>query len=61
MEKIKFEGNPPYALPMVQDVIARAEGAAVEVTLDLIAPPPVPCRRNCGRRLTTADVRPPNR
>ena len=29
MGKIKFEGNPPYALPIVQDVTARAEGAAV--------------------------------
>jgi hypothetical protein len=38
MGKIKFEGNPPYALPIVQNVTARAEGAAVELTLDVIAP-----------------------
>jgi hypothetical protein len=37
MGKIKFEGNPPYALPIVQNVTARAEGAAVELTLDVIA------------------------
>jgi hypothetical protein len=37
MGKIKFEGNPPYALPIVQNVMARAEGAAVELTLDVIA------------------------
>jgi hypothetical protein len=36
--KIKFEGNPPYALPMVQNVTARPEGAVIEVTLDVIAP-----------------------
>jgi hypothetical protein len=38
MGKIKFEGNPPNALPMVQNVTARAEGAVIEVTLDVIAP-----------------------
>jgi len=38
MGKIKLEGNPPYALPMVQNVTARAEGAVIEVTLDVIAP-----------------------
>jgi hypothetical protein len=36
--KIKFEGNPPYALPIAQNVTARAEGVAVEMTLDVIAP-----------------------
>jgi hypothetical protein len=38
MGKIKFEGNPPYALPMVQNVTARAEGAVVEMTLEEITP-----------------------
>jgi hypothetical protein len=38
MGKIKFEGGLPYALPIVQDATARAEGAAVELTLDIIAP-----------------------
>jgi hypothetical protein len=31
MGKIKFEGNPPYALPIAQTVTARAE---VRMTLD---------------------------
>jgi len=30
--KIKFEGNPPYALPMVHGVTARAEGVVIEVS-----------------------------
>jgi hypothetical protein len=34
MRKIKFEGSPPYALPIAQNVTARAEGVAVEMTLD---------------------------
>jgi hypothetical protein len=38
MGKIKFEGNPPYTLPIAQTVTARAEGVAVEMTLDVIAP-----------------------
>jgi len=38
MGKIKFEGNPPYALPIAQTVTAGAEGEAVEMTLDVIAP-----------------------
>jgi hypothetical protein len=38
MGKIKFEGNPPYALPMVQNVTTRAEGAVIELTLDVIVP-----------------------
>ena len=32
MGNIKFEGNPPYALPIAQYVTARAEGAVVEMT-----------------------------
>jgi hypothetical protein len=38
MGKIKFEGNPPYALPIAQNVTARAEGVIVEMTVDVIAP-----------------------
>jgi hypothetical protein len=35
---VKFEGSPPYALPIVQNVMARAEGAVVEMTLEVITP-----------------------
>jgi hypothetical protein len=38
MGKIKLEGNPPYALPMMQTVTARVDGAVIEVTFDVIAP-----------------------
>ena len=38
MGNIKFEGSPPYALPIAQNVTARAEGAVVEMTLDVITP-----------------------
>jgi hypothetical protein len=38
MGKIKFEGNPPHALPIAQNVTARAEGVTVEMTVDVIAP-----------------------
>ena len=38
MGNIKFEGTPPYALPIAQYVTARAEGAVVEMTLEVIAP-----------------------
>jgi len=38
MGKIKFEGSPPYALPIAQHVTARAEGAVVEMTLEVITP-----------------------
>jgi len=38
MGNIKFEGNPPYALPIAQYVTARAEGAVVEMTLEVIVP-----------------------
>jgi len=38
MGKIKFEGTAPYALPIAQNITARAEGTLVEVTLDVIAP-----------------------
>jgi hypothetical protein len=54
MGKIKFEGNPPYALPMVQNVTARAEGAVIEETLVVIAPGkepsivPIKVRRAAG-------------
>src|SRR6516162_11946491 len=34
MGNIKFEGSPPYALPIAQHVTARAEGAVVEMTLE---------------------------
>jgi len=33
---IKFEDSPPYALPIAQNVTARAEGAVLEMTLDVI-------------------------
>jgi hypothetical protein len=36
--KIRFDGSAPYALPIVQNVTARAEAATVEVTIDVIAP-----------------------
>ena len=36
MGNIKFEGSPPYALPIAQHVTARAEGAVVEMTLEVI-------------------------
>ena len=35
---IRFEGKPPYTLPVAQNVTARAEVGTVEVTLDVIAP-----------------------
>jgi hypothetical protein len=35
---IRFEGKPPYTLPIAQNVMARAEVGTVEVTLDMIAP-----------------------
>ena len=38
MGNIKFEGSPPYALPIAQYVTARAEGAVVEMTLEVITP-----------------------
>ncbi|TMJ68536.1 MAG: hypothetical protein E6G80_15595 [Alphaproteobacteria bacterium] len=38
MGNIKFEGSPPYALPIAQYVMARAEGAVVEMTLEVITP-----------------------
>jgi hypothetical protein len=38
MGNIKFEGSPPYALPIAQNGTARAEGAVVEMTLDVITP-----------------------
>ena len=38
MGNIKFEGSPPYALPIAQHVTARAEGAVVEMTLEIITP-----------------------
>jgi hypothetical protein len=38
MGNIKFEGSPPYALPIAQNVRARAEGAVVEMTLEVITP-----------------------
>ena len=38
MGNIKFEGSPPYALPIAQHVTARAEGAVVEMTLEVITP-----------------------
>jgi hypothetical protein len=54
MGKIKFEGNPPYALPMVQNVTARA---------DMSAPPGRVVRgvqrallANPGRELTTREL-----
>jgi hypothetical protein len=66
MGNIKFEGNPPYALPIAQHVTARAEGAVVEMTLEVITPgkdpsivpikvqmtaiPPVPYVLNCSLR-----------
>jgi len=36
MGNIKFEGKPPYILPIAQNVAARAEGAVVEMTLEVI-------------------------
>ena len=36
MGNIKFEGRPPYILPIAQNVAARAEGAVVEMTLEVI-------------------------
>jgi hypothetical protein len=38
MGNIKFEGRLPYALPIAQNVTARAEGAVVEMTLEVITP-----------------------
>ena len=38
MGKIKFEGSPPYTLPLVQSVTARPGVGTVEVTLEIIAP-----------------------
>jgi hypothetical protein len=36
MGNIKFEDSPLYALPIAQNVTARAEGAVVEMTLEVI-------------------------
>ena len=61
MGKIKFEDDPPYALPMVHGVTARAEGAVIEVILDVSRPAksqlqpaittssPLSFAQNCGR------------
>ena len=38
MGKIKFEGSPPYTLPLVQSVTARPGVGTVDVTLEIIAP-----------------------
>ena len=38
MGKIKFEGSPPYTLPLVQSVTARPGADMVDVTLEIIAP-----------------------
>jgi len=38
MGKIKFEHDPPNALPMVHGVTARAEGAVIEVIPDVSRP-----------------------
>ena len=46
MGKIKFEGNPPYALPMVQNVTARADMSA----------PPGRVVRGVQRALVVADM-----
>lgn len=35
---IKFEGDPPYALPVAQGASANAEGEAVALTLRVIGP-----------------------
>jgi hypothetical protein len=66
MGNIKFEGDPPYTLPMAQTVTARPGRKTVEVILEVIAPgkvpssfplkyrwhriPLVPYRLNCSRR-----------
>jgi hypothetical protein len=58
MGNIKFEGSPPYALPIAQNVTARAEGAVVEMTLDVITPGkepsivPIKVQMTSGRRAT---------
>jgi len=42
MGGISFIGNPPYTLPAVQRVEAKAVDAAVEMTLRVIVPDPRP-------------------
>ena len=42
MGNIKFEGDPPYTLPMAQTVTARPGRKTVEVILEVIAPGKVP-------------------
>ncbi len=42
MGGISFTGNPPYTLPAVQRVEAKAADASVEVTLRIIVPDPRP-------------------
>ena len=42
MGNIKFEGAPPYTLPMAQTVTVRPGRKTVEVILEVIAPGKVP-------------------
>jgi hypothetical protein len=38
MGNIKFEGSPPYALPIAQHVTGARRRAVVEMTLEVITP-----------------------
>jgi hypothetical protein len=38
MQQGTIEGSPPYALPIAQNVRTRAEGAVIEMTLEVITP-----------------------
>jgi hypothetical protein len=42
MNPVKFEGDPPYTLPVAQDAGANAAGEIVEVTLRVIVPGKLP-------------------
>jgi hypothetical protein len=37
MGKVSLTGDPPYSMPPIQDVEARAEGTTVELTLSVAA------------------------
>jgi hypothetical protein len=55
MGKIKLEGNPPYALPMVQTVTARAEGAVIDAgrPIGILVLPSSPMGAICTAPLAT--------
>jgi len=57
MGNIKFEGSPPYALPIAQHVTARAEGAVVEMTLEVITPGKEPSIVRIKVQMTSVSAR----